>query len=357
MSDDEKTEEPTGKKLNDAKKKGQFAKSKDFPQCLVLILGMWGLLTFGDSMGRSTQEYALTMFQFAGERVTDPHKMLTDMFFYSVYFLWQLLALPLAMLWLFTVVLSFAQQRFILPEDSLKFNLEKLNPITGFKEKFLSLQPIVELVKSLLKLGLLGYITFQIILSEWDGLPSMIYAPPKGILIKVQNVVNEIFWSCFPIIVLILILDFAYQWYDNRKQLKMSKQEIKDEHKQQEGDARLKAEQKTKRKEMVISAIIQNLEKADVVVVNPTHFSVALRYRKEEADAPVVVAKGVDFLALRLRTLANQKDIPIIENPPLARGLYFQTTIGQEIPPDFYAAVAEVLALIYRRRQARQAPV
>jgi flagellar biosynthesis protein FlhB len=356
MSDDDssdKPHEPTGKKLADAKKKGQFAKTKEFSQALVIFLGMGSILVFSDILGIRIKDFAVQLFLTTSEVAIDPRTTITKVFADSVVFLWSILALPLVLLWISVVFLDFAQNRFIIPEDSLKLDIEKLDPIKGFKDKFLSLQPFVEFGKSLIKLFLLGYIVYQIIRSEWDGLPGLINSPASTILVKLKEVVWEIFWSCMPIIMMIIVLDFGYQWYDNRKKLKMSHEEIKDERKQQEGSPEMKGYLKKKRGEILVSAIMKNIEKADVVVVNPTHFAVGLRYRKEEADAPIVVAKGVDFMAYRIRIIADQKSIPIIENPPLARGLYYQSTEGQEIPPDFYAAVAEVLAIIYQRRQKR----
>jgi len=350
--DDDKTEEPTGKKIEDARKKGQFAKTKEFNQFVVVFFGLGGVLTFSDIGAILIKDYATNMFVWAGEFTLDPSGSVVHAFAMSVQFLWDLLGLPMFLLWLFVTVLCWGHNRFSIPEDSLKFDLKKLDPINGFKEKFLSMQPIVEFAKSMLKLCLLGYVVFQIIGREWPMLPALINGAPILILVKLSTVAKEIFWSCLPFIILISVLDFAYQWYDNNKKLKMSKWDIKEESKQSEGSPEARSEQKKKRREILVSTL-QQVEKADVVVVNPTHFSVALRYRKEEADAPVVVARGVDHMAFRIRNVAGQFDIPIVENPPLARGLYFQTTAGHEIPPDFYAAVAEVLALIFKRRKSR----
>ncbi len=354
MSDDDsdKTEEPTGKKIEDAKKKGQFAKTKEFSQFVVIFFGLGGLLSFGDTGAIQIRDYARNMFVWSGEYSVDTSAAMVHAFAMSVQFLWDLLGMPLFLLWLFVTVLCLAHNRFNIPEEALKLDIKKLDPINGFKEKFLSMQPIVEFSKSMLKLALLGYVVYKIINREWSMLPGLINGPPILILVKLRTVAKEIFWSCIPFIILIGIMDFAYQWYDNNKKLKMSKYDIKEESKQAEGSPEAKGEQKKKRRDILVSTL-QQVERADVVVVNPTHFSVALRYRKEEADAPVVIARGVDHMAFRIRNVAGQFDIPIVENPPLARGLYYQTKEGQEIPPDFYAAVAELLALILKRRQSR----
>lgn len=348
--DAEKTEDPTGKKIEDAKKKGQFAKSQEFTAFIVLFVGFGGMLSLGPEKGLSQKEYSIMIFRWIPEVAMDPRDALVHAVSVSIRHLWDFFALPLVLLWVACISFGMIQQRFIIPEDPLKFDLKKLNPIEGFKEKFMSLKPFVELIKSLLKLGLLGYVVWSIIAAKWASLPSLIYDHPGATLTSLLVMASKIFWSCMPLIVIIIVLDFAYQWYDNFKKLKMSVKEIKDERKEAEGSPEVKAKQRQKQREFALGHFLREVPKADVVVVNPTHYSVAIRYRKEEADAPRVVAKGVDFMAMKIRTIATQHDIPIVENPPLARGLYAQTKEGQEIHPDFYTAVAEVLAMIYRRR-------
>lgn len=352
--DAEKTEDPTGKKLGDAKKKGQFAKSQEFTSLIVLFVGFGGMLSLGPEKGLDHKDFSVTIFRWIPQVADDPRAALVHAVSSAVWHLWDFLALPLFMLWLACLMFGMMQQRFIIPEDSLKLDIKKLDPVSGFKEKFMSLKPIVELVKSVLKLFFLGYVVWKILATQWPLLPSLIHAHPSMILTSVLTLASQIFWGCMPLIVIIVIMDYAYQWYDNNKKLKMSVKEIKDERKEAEGSPEVKAKQRQKQREFALGHFIREVPKADVIVVNPTHYSVALRYNKEEADAPKVVAKGVDFMAMRIRTIAMQHDVPIVENPPLARGLYSQTREGHEIHPDFYTAVAEVLAMIYRRRNLKK---
>lgn len=354
--DAEKTEDPTSKKIEDAKKKGQFAKSQEFTSFIVLFVGFGGLLTWGPSKSLSQKQYAIEIFRWIPQVADDPRDALVHAFSASVWQLWNMTVLPLFLLWVACIVFGMMQQRFIIPEEALKLDFKKLDPVSGFKEKFMSLKPIVELIKSLFKLFLLGYVVWAIIAEQWPILPTLIHTHPSLILERIVTLASRVFWGCMPLTIIIIVFDYAYQWYDNNKKLKMSIKEIKDERKEAEGSPEVKAKQRQKQREFALGHFIREVPKADVVVVNPTHYSVAIRYRREEADAPRVVAKGVDFMAMRIRNIATQHDVPIVENPPLARGLYAQTKEGQEIHPDFYTAVAEVLALIYRRRNPNWKP-
>ena len=352
--DAEKTEDPTGKKIADSKKKGEFAKSKEFTAFIVLFVGFGGMLLLAPEKALDHKAFAINVFRWVPEVMDNPRLALVHALSLAIWHLWDFLIVPLVMLWIAAVFFGMINQRFIIPEDALKFDIKKLNPITGFKEKFMSLQPIVELVKSLLKLFLLGYVVFAIISSQWAALPTFIHAHPSQVLAMIHTLVSRIFWGCMPLIIVIIVFDFAYQWYDTNKKMKMSHKDIKDERKESDGNPEVKAKQRQRAREFAMGSIMREVPKADVIVVNPTHYSVAIRYQKEEADAPKVVAKGVDFLAMRIRTLAGQYDIPIVENPALARGLYAQTKAGQEIDPEFYTAVAEILAMIYRRRNIKK---
>ena len=351
--DGDKTEEPSPKKTREAREKGQFAKSREFAALSVLAVGYSGFLTLVPSWGIAHQDFSKNIFRWTGVVNQDPELALLQMSANTMQHLWDILGIPFVLLWIIVVVLNMAHNRFVIPKEALKFDFKKLDPISNAKEKFFSLNPLVELFKSLLKLGLLGYIVWRIVGSQWTTFPTLLWTTPARAMYILHETVWDIFWGCIPMVVLIAILDFGYQWYDNRKKLMMSRQELRDEMKNTDGNPEVKAQQRQRAQQMLASTVNRNVPKADVVVVNPTHFSVALRYDKSEGDAPIVVAKGVDFLAMRIRLLADQHDIPIVENPPLARGLYFQTKEGQQIPPDFYAAVAEVLAMIYRRRKQR----
>ena len=353
QDDGDKTEEPSEKKLRESKEKGQFAKSREFAPLSVLAVGYSGFLVLSPSWGNAHQVFSTTTYRWTNAVDEDYRSALLQICANAMQHLWDLMGVPFILLWVLVVALNMAHNRFVIPKEALKFDIKKIDPISNAKEKFFSLNPIVEMVKSMLKLFLLGYIVWRVVGNQWTTFPTLIWSTPAQTLSLLHDMVWDIFWGCIPMIVVIAIFDFGYQWYDNRKKQMMSRQEVKDEMKNAEGNPEVKAQQRKRAHQRLQATISKKVPTADVVVVNPTHFAVALRYEKSEAEAPVVVAKGVDFLALRIRLLADQHDIPIVENPPLARGLYFQTKEGHQIHPDFYAAVAEVLAMIYRRRQQR----
>ena len=353
QDDGDKTEEPSEKKLREAKEKGQFAKSREFAPLSVLAVGYSGFLVLSPSWGTAHSVFSTNTYRWTAAVEEDYRSGLLQMCANAMQHLWDIMGVPFILFWALVVALNMAHNRFIIPKEALKFDIKKIDPISNAKEKFFSFNPIVELVKSLMKLFLLGYIVWNVVGSQWTTFPTLLWSTPTQTLLLLHDMVWDIFWGCIPMIVVIAIFDFGYQWYDTRKKLMMSRQELKDEMKNTDGNPEVKAQQRKRAQQRLQATINKKVPTADVVVVNPTHFAVALRYEKSEADAPVVVAKGVDFLALRIRLLADQHDIPIVENPPLARGLYFQTKEGHQIHPDFYAAVAEVLAMIYRRRQQR----
>jgi flagellar biosynthesis protein FlhB len=347
--DGEKTEDPTPKKRDDAKKKGEFAKSQEFLGVAVLAVGLGGFLSLAGKLAGQLLIYANTIYglipisEFSMEQVT-------HLWLLTLKTIAEMLALPFFLMCLGVLVLSVLHNRFILPEDALKFDLKKLDPVKGFKEKFFSSQPFVELIKGILKLFLLGWLVWLGIRDRVRVLPALIWADPREIPSVFLEFAWIVFWRALVVGVIITIIDFSYQWYKTEQSLKMSRTEIKDEMKQQEGDPKFKAKRQRRAMEIAWGLMSKDIPTADVVVTNPTHFAVALRYRKDEADAPLVVGRGVDFLAFRIRNLAAEHDVPIVENPPLARGLYYKSRVGQMIHPDFYAAVAEILATIFRRR-------
>ena len=198
MSDEDKeskTENATAKRRQDAEKKGQFAKSKEFNQAAVLVLGMGGVVYLGGYWGTMVKKFSIDMFLKIDGMAPDSGAVITNAFAASVQLLWDIFSLPFILLWILVVFFIFWHQRFLIPEDSLKFDIQKLNPISGFKEKFFSLGPVVEFVKSIFKLSLLGYVAYRIMSREWSELPSVVYFPLQSVLYLLKELVAEIFWS------------------------------------------------------------------------------------------------------------------------------------------------------------------
>ena len=351
MADDEggeKTHEPTAKKQQEFRDKGNIPRSQDLFGVMTLAVGIPYLLVRQDLIGSQIMQFTQRLYGTLDQ--TDINQ--TQFLFLIQECLEVVVSVTMPLLcalWLGIVVAGLIQSRFIIPKEPIKINWETLNPIDGIKKKFFSWQPVIELVKGVLKLFLLVWLVWLGVKDEIVGLPSLINASPSEQIIKVTEIAEIIFWRALVLGIFVFLIDYAYNWWDNRQQMMMTHQEVKDEFKDAEGNPQFKSVRIQRQYDLAMGHI-QNVANADVVLTNPTHFAVALRYRRDEAEAPIVIAKGVDFLAFRIRDAARMNNITVIENPPLARGLYFKSTVGQMIPPEFYAAVAEILAAVYRRR-------
>ena len=237
--------------------------------------------------------------------------------------------------------------RFTLKPLAPKFS--KISPLTGIKRLF-STQGLAELLKSLAKLaiiGLIGYFTFVDLLREANSLAVL---PQEAIIIFNFKAATEITGKIVLALFALSIFDYFYQRWQQEQQIKMTKQEVKEENKQSEGDPQLKQRIRQIQREMSNARMMQEVPKADALIVNPTHFSVALQYDREVMEAPTIIAKGADYLALRMRNVARENEVPILERPALARDLYSSVEIGESIPERFYKAIAEILAYVYRLR-------
>jgi flagellar biosynthetic protein FlhB len=245
------------------------------------------------------------------------------------------------------VIANYMQVGFLFSTESIQFKLEKIDPIKGAKRIF-SIRALVELLKSSLKISFVGIVTFVVLWGEWDGIMRLSQVSLDSALAFLATLVLKMGLAATVMLLLLAVFDYAYQKYDFEKNIRMSKQDIKDEYKNIEGDPHIKSKIKQKQREMAMSRMMQEIPKADVIITNPTHYAVALKYDESKMDAPYVIGSGVDYIALKIRSIANNHDIPTIENRPLARALYEQTEIGDAVPEEFFKAVAEILAYIYR---------
>ena len=265
------------------------------------------------------------------------------------------LIVPIGLLTIaFAVIFTAAQTKLLFSVKSLKPKFSRMNPISGFK-KLISLRSLVELIKSAVKIVIVLFILYSQIKSQMHAVMSMSeVGVGQGIIWTFETAFNIAIriglWM-----VLFGIIDYFYQWWDFEKQMKMTKQELKEEFKQTEGNPQTKGRIRDIQRRMSVARMMQQVPLADVVIKNPTHFAVALRYDKKKDRAPVVLAKGQDFLALKIIEIAEENDVSVIENRPLARGLYEATELNQEIPEEFYQAVADVLVYIYNlKRKGRK---
>ena len=343
----EKTEKATSKKKEDARNKGQVAISREVSSAMVLLASL-GFFYFGGSwMFWNLSEIITRVFQNLG---TLQFNTINDASVFSLEVLSRLLAilipllLPLAILGLASNILQVGF-KFSTEAISPKFN--KLNPISGMK-RLVSLKAFVELAKSILKLLFIGTIAYILVKSDMEAFPLLIHQEVGQILIFIARVSLKIsFFVCLALVVL-AVLDFLYQRWQHEKDLKMTKQEVKDEQKQTHGDPKVKGRIRSMQLEMARRRMMEAVPEADVVITNPTHLAIAIKFSAEEMMAPVVLAKGAGHVAQRIKEIAAEHQVPLVEDKPLAQALFKMVELGDYIPAELYRAVAEVLAYVYR---------
>lgn len=342
----QKTEEPTEKKLRDAIQKGNVAKSTEISNWFILVGGALIVVFYAGPMAQvlveSLSQFLARPHELA-ERLETPPELARDIVLLFVRVIW----LPMGILLIAAVLGNVLQHAPVFSTEKMKPKLDKISPIKGLKRLF-GMSSLVNFSKSLAKLVIVGFICFVVIWPERDVLPSLIARDVASYLPLLRELTLKLLAGVISVLTVLALLDFIYQKFEHRKKLRMTKQEVKDEHKQMEGDPTVKAKLRQLRMERGRKRMMQAVPSATVVVTNPTHYAVALKYEHGQTQAPVVVAKGVDQIALKIRALANENDVPIIENPPLARLLYAQVELDQEIAADHYQAVAEVISFVMK---------
>lgn len=344
----EKTEQATPKKKSEARKKGQIARSSDLPGALILLSVFASFMMLGGYYKKyiyglfgSLFEDWLTM-ELTAENVMN--------LLYELTIQMLLVLLPIfAIVIVVGVIGNIIQFGFLLTGEPLKLKLEKLDPIKGFKNIF-SMRSLVEMLKSILKLLIIGLFVYSAISSEWDRILSLSAMPLLDIFGFIAGLTVNMGVQIGAVLVVLAFADYFYQRYEHSKSLKMSKQDIKDEYKKTEGDPIIKGRIKERQRKMALQRMMQEVPKADVVITNPTHFAIALKYDASKMAAPTIIAKGMDHVALRIKEIAKENGVITMENKPLARALYERAEIGDVIPADLFQAVAEVLAYVYKMK-------
>lgn len=347
----EKTEEPTSKKLDDARKEGQVAKSKEIANATGLIV-LFLILKFGlGFVGTNLLSVFSMMYTRFDDTISMPNGFVQVEGFYSL--------VRIAMMRILLIIAPFLALGFIVAFVSdlvqvkwkptakpMQPKLSKINPLNGFKRIF-SMQSLVELLKSFLKIGLIGWVAYTTLKNNVDIIYLLFNMPLwQGIAAAGELAINFGLKVSF-IYIIIAALDYAYQKHKFHEDQKMTKQEVKDEYKQAEGDPQVKGKIRQKMQEVSRRRMMQQLPEADVVITNPTHFAVAIKYDSSIAPAPYVVAKGEDYLAQKIKEKAKELNIEIVENKPLARMLYHNVDLGEQVPQELYQTVAEILAMVY----------
>lgn len=346
LSTGDKTEQPTGKKKRDARKKGNIAKSKEVTTALTLLGILLILYTMSDYIILEIKNSIIDFLSSDFKSSIDINTL--QMLIMKLMISFMKIFLPIGgVIILFGIIGNIMQSGVLLTGDGLKPQMSKMNPISGFKNMF-SLKALGNLLKSLAIISVLSIIGYSFIKKNFEGIIKIgdIYFP--YLIYTVIDLIKSLLGKICIAVVVIAVIDFVYQKYTHNKGLKMTKQEVKEEYKQMEGDPHIKGKIKQKQREMSSQRMMQAVPSSTVIVTNPTHISIAIKYEKGKDTTPKIVAKGADVLAFKIRAIAKEHDIPIIENKPLARLMYKEVEIDQEIPQEMYQAVAEVLVAVYK---------
>ncbi len=344
----EKTEQPTARRLRQSRRKGSVAKSQELNSIAVLAAGTFTLAIFGNWIYGRLTGMMRGVFLRLDEITLDLQNMQGYLTGTAAWLLTTLLPLFVVVVAV-GVLINLSQFGFLWSTQAVQPKLDKLNPFKGWKKLF-NQRAAVRLLTNLVKILVVGYVAFSVVKRAWPGfVPLMDATVPQIFLVLMRTIFRVALWT-YGVLLIVAILDFIFQKWKFKEDMKMTKQEVKDERKQTEGDPQIKGKIRQMQFQIAFNTMIKELPNADVVVTNPVHVAVALSYDPGAMSAPKVVGKGLRKLADRIKKIALENDIPIVENPPLARAMYKACGVGEEIPGQFYQDVAEILAQIYRLR-------
>jgi len=344
---DGRTEKATPKKRQDARKKGQVFQSREISSAFLLVLVFLYLKIFGKKIYMDLVAFTIKiMTQYI---ITDNFNTANG---FSVLFIDTMTVLLRTVGPIFAVaaavglVGAYSQVGFLFTLDPIAIKLNRLNPVQGFKRVF-SLRGLTELLKALIKILIVGFVAYFFLKDEVCNILKLMYL---GIAESGMYIVNTSISAALKICMVLIIFgiaDYAYQWWEYEKSMRMSKQEVKEEYKQIEGNPEVKSRIKQKQRQISMKRMMHEIPDADVVITNPTHYAVAVKYDAKLYDAPFVVAKGQNYIAIRIKDIARKNKVEVVENKELARTIYNTVDVGEAIPPELYQAVAEILAFIY----------
>lgn len=352
-SDQEKTEAPTPHRLEKAREEGQIPRSRELTSLLMVLAGLSIIWMGGEPLARQLAAMLSAGLHFDHSIINDPRLIVNQISLLIKQAVWALLPL-MGGLVIVAIAAPMLLGGLLFSGKSMAFKFSKMNPLPGLK-RMVSAQTGAELLKAFLKATLVGSVTAWYLWHNWPDMMRLMSEPPIAALRHALDMVA----ACGLLIVMGLIpmvgFDVFFQVMSNLKKLRMSRQDIRDEYKQQEGDPHVKGRIRQQQRAIARRRMMADVPKADVIVTNPTHYSVALQYDEKKMSAPKVLAKGAGLVALRIREIGNEHRIPVLEAPPLARALYRHAEIGQQIPGQLYSAVAEVLAWVWQLRRWRVA--
>jgi flagellar biosynthetic protein FlhB len=353
-SEQERTEKATPKRRQEARKKGQVARSIEIPSVLILMTTLGFFYFAGSWMFWNLSEFFSGVYQKIDTIRFDATSDVTAFWMDIFKKMFSVLTPFFVPIVIAGLVGNVFQVGFEIHVEPLKPNFSKLNPVSGLK-KLISLRSLVELVKSIGKLLFIGAVAYLLIKSEMRQFPALIHRGVGEILLFIVQVAFKICVFVCLAFILLALLDYVYQRWHHEKSLKMTKQEVKDERKQTEGDPRIKSRIRRMQLQMAARRMMEAVPDADVVITNPTHLAIALKFDAEKMIAPTVLAKGAGLIAERIKEIARDHSIPIVEDKPLTQALHKMVEIGEYIPVELYRAVAEVLAYVYRLKGKFQA--
>jgi len=347
----DKSEEPTGKRLEESRKKGQIARSRELNTVAVTMAGIGGLLVYGGDFGQALLELMRANFALSRDVLLDDGSMALYLLASGKFALEAIM--PLLVILLIAAILGpIALGGWLFSPEALAPKASRMNPGSGLKRMF-STQALAELLKALAKFTVILLVALAVLSADQDDLLAMANEPLEAAIIHSAEVVGwSMLWMACGLI-LIAAVDVPFQLWDHKQKLMMTKQEVLDEYKDSEGKPEVKSRIRQMQREMAERRMMAAIPTADVVITNPTHFAVALKYDPAKGTAPVLLAKGGDFMALKIREIAQEHKVMVLESPGLARAVYFSTELDQEIPAGLYLAVAQVLAYVYQLKQFR----
>jgi flagellar biosynthetic protein FlhB len=351
MAAEDKTEEPTGKRITEARKRGQVAQSRELNAAVLLLMG--GILLGGPGASLLAKMAELLVRSLIDLPTSIPNlTWLRQMLFMDAITILPYLGLIVVGLLITGVAVTLAQTGFLWASEKLGFDFDRINPINGFK-RLLSLNGFVELLRALLKLALVGWVAYSFLKNHILSLISMGQVDMNTALQNWAAMALALILQVAMAYMVLAVIDYGYQRWQNKRSMKMTKEEVKEEYKQTEGNPQIKSAIRSKQRRIAMRRMMAKVPKADVVITNPTHLAIAIQYKPGEMNAPVILAKGAYRIAERIVAVAREYDLPVIQNIPLARGLYRIVEIDEEIPPDFYVAMAEILAYVYRLKDKK----
>ena len=349
----QKTEDASGKRLSDARNRGQVAKSMDAVNASLLLFGGWVVFAFGSGIAEKVGN--LTIYLLRETPILSISDVSVPGYYTSLIVFIASILLPVTVvIMIIGVSTEIAQVGFHFATEKFTKGLNIkaiLNPFGGIQRIFFSKSAYFELLKGILKLLVFGTVVYQVLASKMDTVLSLLQLPFTSMTAFMASTGFELVMKVGVVYALVGVADVIFQRRRFKEEMKMSKQEVKEETKQMEGDAVIKQRIRALARQRLRKLMLKNVKSADVIITNPTHYAIAISYKQGSMQAPKVVAKGLDFLALKIREIATEANVPIVENPPLARSLYAACDIDQEIPENLFKAVAQVLAFVYKLRR------